>query len=813
MTPGTNTVEIIVRATDRASATVTRVARNMTRTLDGVAGSAARSSARMAGVTSAAFNVMGRAAGVVERAVGRIALVSVAAGAGVIAIARQALSTASQFETFNAKLTTAFKSPLVAAQKLREAMQYATETPFEVGEVVDAFVRLKFYGLDAATWMTRLGNMAGSMGKSFTDSVEAVADALSGGGLERMKEFGIGFAALKAAGAHGTVGGGIATATFDDIAALQQALVRILDERFAGGMARAMDTAAGKVSNFRDTLTRVWLALGQALQPAFRALLTAASTWATRLEAAVTRYSSRISGGALAATNKLLAAVNALIARAPQLWAQLQRAVGVLAGWAQHLPTLDQVRAKLAELLAAAQRFAAAGRQAITNLLGPNPLQTVLAFTASAGALFRDLGATMGSIFRDVAPLLRGVLQLVVDLAAKFRAWWDGASAGARKFVVGATLALLVVTRFGPAVALLLSPIIRLIAWLWKGAAAWRAYRAAQVAAAAVQVAAAAAPAIAAAAAVAPAAVAAAVPGTVAAIQRLLWGASAAESAVVLQQIRLWGQRSMGAAQAAGELVVVESRVAEVMARRAAAAAAQSAAAAGAAATASTGLLGAVRAVVARIVAAAVTAGAGIAAAAAPLTAACAAVGLAIWAGVQLIRQKAEEAAAESSWRAAKALEKAAGQTGAERKGYTPGFWQAAKEIYGRGGSFWRGEGRGDSRDMEITAGTYTPEGRARIAAAAAARRAARVPHLVGPPAPPGLGAGLPTAPLTPLRYATPTAPAMGFPQPPAYPRPRVRNGSLTLQGPPQIIRTPEFLVTIEPRGSYRNDLARYGGR
>jgi len=733
-----NLIEIVVRATDRASVVIKRVSHNMKTTLGSVDRMIERSATRASAVSTKALNLVSRAAGVVARAVRRIAVAATLVGGALVATAGKALAVSSRFETFTAKLTTAFKSPLVAVQKLREAMAFATTTPFEVGEVVDAFVRLKFYGLDTSKWMVRLGNMAGSMGKRFTDAVEAIADALSGGGLERMKEFGIGYAALVKAGARQAPGGGILTATAADVAALERALARLMDQRFGGGMERAMNTVQGKVSNLKDTLTRGWLRLGQSLSPAFGMLLDATATVATRMEGVITRYASQIASVAMGATRRLMGGLNALIERAPVLWRQLAQVGRTMAGWARNLPTFDQVRTKLEALMDWLTQMRDHARRALHNLLGPDPLRSIMAFTRSAGRLLRDFGSVILDIGRNLAPILRAVLQQVARFATKLREWWDGLGEGARRFAINVGLASFAVAKLSPALLLLASPVSRLVGFVWRGVRAWRAWRIAAAAAAATRL----------------------------------------------------------------PSMVVQTFAGTTLARGAAGAAA----AGGIGATGRAMIAGAVAKVTGALSVGAV----GVTAAIAGITAALAGVAFAVWAGVQTIRLKAEQAAAERGWRAVKAMEARAGQTGAERRGHDLRFGTAFKEVYGPGGTFWGGKGRGGFEGMEITAGRRTPEAEAALAARRRAERMARIPQLVPPqPAsPPTFSRGFRRPPPTPLRYAVPN---VNVPTPGAAAA--AGGGRVVITNLQQVIRLPDMTVKIEPDGGYTRDYARYGGR
>jgi hypothetical protein len=193
-----------------------------------------------------------------------------AGGIGMGFIDRWALGAASQVETFRAKLITATKDIGKAAGLMAWATKKAAETPFELPQVIDTVVRLMNYRMPVAQWFELIGNMAGAMGRDITDAVEAVADAVSGGGLERLKEFGISASQLKEWGYIGNY-------TAEGIESMKKALQGILTERFAGGMKAMMDTITGKVSNFKDSIFWLALAIGQRIAPTFKHVLDEAT--------------------------------------------------------------------------------------------------------------------------------------------------------------------------------------------------------------------------------------------------------------------------------------------------------------------------------------------------------------------------------------------------------------------------------------------------------------------------------------------------------------------------------------------------------
>jgi len=189
------------------------------------------------------------------------------------------IGPAAEWESQKAKLTVALKDATRGLQMFEWAKRFAATTPFEMGEVVDATVRLQLYGMSAQKWLPLVGNMAGAMGKSITDATEAVADSIRGE-QERLKEFGISTPKLIAAGAHQAAQGlGIASQTMEDQEAIAKSLERVIKNTFGGGMQSMMKTWVGTVSNVKDAWTQVKGEIGQGLLPILKTAAGETTTW------------------------------------------------------------------------------------------------------------------------------------------------------------------------------------------------------------------------------------------------------------------------------------------------------------------------------------------------------------------------------------------------------------------------------------------------------------------------------------------------------------------------------------------------------
>ncbi|MBR2848771.1 MAG: hypothetical protein IKB87_04890 [Clostridia bacterium] len=169
-------------------------------------------------------------------------------------VAGSAIDAASEMETYRATLNTVLKDEKRAGEMMAWATDFAAHTPFSTGDIVDAVTRLEAYGFKSQTMMENIGNMASAMNKDLPTAVEAVYKATLGE-MELMENnFAItkklikeksqewyGQAAVNASGA-------IANAEL-----YNNTLLRLIEEKFEGGMERQSKIWAGIKSNMEDS--------------------------------------------------------------------------------------------------------------------------------------------------------------------------------------------------------------------------------------------------------------------------------------------------------------------------------------------------------------------------------------------------------------------------------------------------------------------------------------------------------------------------------------------------------------------------------
>ncbi|NSB17433.1 hypothetical protein [Clostridium beijerinckii] len=182
---------------------------------------------------------------------------------GAVGLVKSAISEASDYENLRNTLNVVMKDSTLAGQKFHDAVVFANSTPFDTKETVEAFVKLKSYGLDASNeMMTQIGDMAGVMGKPLNSAVEAIADAQTGE-LERLKEFGITKNMIVDQANKTMQGKQIVNnkGQITDQQAFNTALLSLMESKFKGGMELQSKTLSGTLStlkgNFSTTLATI----------------------------------------------------------------------------------------------------------------------------------------------------------------------------------------------------------------------------------------------------------------------------------------------------------------------------------------------------------------------------------------------------------------------------------------------------------------------------------------------------------------------------------------------------------------------------
>lgn len=192
----------------------------------------------------------------------------VATGAGVLGGAA-ALATnwlvkpAAQNETYLASLEGSERSAAGAKKAQGWIQDFAGKTPYGVADTTEAFIQMRAYGLEPMNGaLLTLGDTASAMNKPVMQAVEALADAVTGEN-ERLKEFGVKaskqgkyfeYAFTDKDGNQKTL-----KALANDRKAIENALMKIWGDKFAGGMERQSQTWNGLMAGMGDKIEQFQL--------------------------------------------------------------------------------------------------------------------------------------------------------------------------------------------------------------------------------------------------------------------------------------------------------------------------------------------------------------------------------------------------------------------------------------------------------------------------------------------------------------------------------------------------------------------------
>lgn len=258
----------------------------------------------------------------------KMGLLATAATAASAWLAKSWADTASKFEGFMAKMEVAFKSRGAAAAWMDWSKRKAMTTPFDTEEVVDSISRLAMYGAQKfgtlTEWFQLTGDMAGAMSRSVSDAVEAIVDVIYGGGMERIKEFGINsFELLQHGAIKAPMGTGVARGSAKEIDALVKALKSVMVEKFGGGMEKLRKTLRGLASDLKDIWVLVKAALGNALAPALRVLIPYVSSLGKAFLAWIEPLASNAAPKIEAFAAKMVEWTEAMRAKVAEKWKEI----------------------------------------------------------------------------------------------------------------------------------------------------------------------------------------------------------------------------------------------------------------------------------------------------------------------------------------------------------------------------------------------------------------------------------------------------------------------------------------------------------
>lgn len=204
---------------------------------------------------------------------------------GIGAMVGNLVAVNSEMQRLKSGLKTVTGSAENASAAFDKIKKFSVETPFELNEITDAFIRLKAYGLDPSERALKsYGNVASAMGKSLNQVIEAVADATTGE-FERLKEFGIRAAKIKNTDLVKLTFQGVTDTIKLNSEAITGYLQAIGENQFAGAMEDQMRNLGPAFSNLRTAVQDLKIAIGEGgLNDAISAVVNATTDWVNTLD-------------------------------------------------------------------------------------------------------------------------------------------------------------------------------------------------------------------------------------------------------------------------------------------------------------------------------------------------------------------------------------------------------------------------------------------------------------------------------------------------------------------------------------------------
>ena len=352
--------------------------------------------------------------------------IGAAGGAAGMALGAGALGKAAQFEQYEVMLETLEGSREQAQKSMAWVSDFTAKTPYELDQVTEAYVRLKAYGLDPTHGLlTTLGDTSAAMGKPLMQAVEAIADAITGEN-ERLKEFGIkartdkdliSYEYTDKQGIQRTL-----SVNKNDRKAIEAALSRIWNEKYAGGMERLSHTWGGIISNIKDSWTAFQVAVMKSgpferLKARLQGVLDTIN--AAKDDGRMQQWAEAVGGKIVQVFDAIESAARWLWVTVPKIVDVLKRVASAVGGWENLLWIMLALKA--APLVWATVQLA--GMAAALMRIGP-----IMALVVGKGgavlAFIRTLGPALLIASRFIMLFGRGLLMALGPMGLLIGAGW-----------------------------------------------------------------------------------------------------------------------------------------------------------------------------------------------------------------------------------------------------------------------------------------------------------------------------------------------------------------------------------------------------
>lgn len=229
------------------------------------------------------FHNVSQAAGELSSALNSVGLSSIAGAASLLGMANVLKNTvggwiaaAREMGKYKTILTTVYKDANIAASELNKTIEQAKKLPFDVMGIVESTKQLTVFGQNAQHWIPLVADLAAGMGTSIEETAGGISKALAGSqfALRTLRDqFGVTGARLKEFGATVDQNNSIILRGEKNLNAFKTALEKYIEANFKGLAEQMTKGVRGAVVNFGDAIERLKAKLGEALLPAFAALL------------------------------------------------------------------------------------------------------------------------------------------------------------------------------------------------------------------------------------------------------------------------------------------------------------------------------------------------------------------------------------------------------------------------------------------------------------------------------------------------------------------------------------------------------------
>ena len=214
------------------------------------------------GATQATAATGGLRQAIVGGAVGGVVALGLDAAADMLWTFKDTvIDSTVEYEKFKAALFTSYGSMIDAEGAMSMLVDTAAQTPSQLNEVTEAFIKFKGRGLEPTqAELIQISDVAVSQGKSINQYADAILDAMSGEN-ERLKEFGI--QAQRAGDKTKFTFRGVTTEVDNSAESINNYLVNLGKVAGVAGASKAgMETLGGAISNLGDNFSKLGVSIG-----------------------------------------------------------------------------------------------------------------------------------------------------------------------------------------------------------------------------------------------------------------------------------------------------------------------------------------------------------------------------------------------------------------------------------------------------------------------------------------------------------------------------------------------------------------------